>query len=68
MGVNIPTEILMELNDGIGWRGHGTDPDIFYCEFCGMSDEDYTKIKHDNTCLVFRLRVAVLISEGIDDK
>lgn len=57
-------EILSRLMVNVGTNGHGTDSDIFYCEFCQESHEDYTLIPHTNTCAVTVAKQALAKAEG----
>jgi hypothetical protein len=48
--------LINELLPTIGHKGTGADDkNIYYCEYCGQSHEDWRKIPHRGTCIVKRL-------------
>ena len=59
-------DLLGPENDpNIGWRGHAkTSNDHFRCEHCGAEDLDCVKMKHKDSCLVVKARIALAKAQG----
>lgn len=62
--ITVIDALEMALDD-LGWHGCGErDREIFYCEFCKASHEDYTLIPHHAGCKVTILRSVLLEARG----
>ena len=55
---------LQVVSEKSGMHGIGLDPDRFYCEFCGFSHLDYTKIEHTPFCVMTGVREAIAKAGG----
>lgn len=49
----------------VGWRGRAkTSNDHFRCEYCGVEDQDCTKLPHTDDCAVKKARAALSKARG----